>query len=130
MVIVSCNLDYMLNEFKVIRERYTKGGAIIPYYKGKWCIMGPSFEWVDVKEDVDANRDEALKVYMEHVKLLREPPEIVDFMAGVRIVNYPKDQWIIKKIDQYIIPYGIDSPGLTAAPALAKYIIERMIKPG
>ncbi len=128
MVIVSCNLDYILNEFRVRRMRYTKGGAIIPYYKGKWCIIGPSFEWVDTKENVEVEREEAYRVYLEYVDLLRDMPEIIDYMAGVRIVNYPKDEWIIKKIDRFIIPYGIDSPGLTAAPALAKYIMDMMIK--
>jgi len=128
MVISSLNIDYIISEFNLFLSRYTKGGGVIPYYRGKWTIIGPDFSWIDTKEIYEVSRDEAEEAFSKYLYLLREEPEIIDYFCGVRIVNYPHNRWIIKKIGRYIIPYGIDSPGLTAAPALGEYITKNMIK--
>jgi len=127
MVVTSLTIDYLISELKIIIPRYTKGGAITPYYRGRWTIFGPDFRWIDSKEVFEVDRDDAIEVFDKYKYLLRDEPEIIDYFCGVRIVNYPHNRWIIKRIGSYIIFYGIDSPGLTAAPALGEYVINKYI---
>ena len=127
MVISSVTIDYIISELNILLSRYTKGGGVIPYYRGRWSILGPDFSWIDTKEIYDVSREEAEETFRKFVYLLREEPEIIDYFSGVRIVNYPGNRWIIRRVGQYIIPYGIDSPGLTAAPAIGEYIVEKII---
>lgn len=130
MVISSLTIDYIISEFNLLLSRYTKGGGVIPYYRGRWTILGPDFSWIDTKEIYEVSREEAEEVFYKYVHLLRDVPEIIDYFCGVRIINYPHNRWIIRKIGRYIITYGIDSPGLTAAPAIGEYITKNFIKTG
>ncbi len=130
MVISSLSIDYIIAEFNVFLSKYTKGGAVIPYYRGRWTILGPDFRWIDTKEIYEVSREEAEEVFNSYVYLLRDKPEIIDYFCGVRIINYPGNRWIIRKIGRYIMTYGIDSPGLTASPAIGEYITRHLIKVG
>ncbi len=105
-------------------RRYTKGGAAIPH-KG-YTLLGPGFKWVDNIEARPGERD-VEEVYKRFVRIFREPPKILSTSYGVRPINYPKDDFIIRKRGRYIFTYGIDSPGFTAAPAIG-IIIANMIR--
>ena len=98
-------------------RKYTKGGAIIPH-RG-YSIIGPGFAWLDEDPEPEA---EARRIYHRFQPLLRERPEPICIDEGVRPINMPRDDYVIRRVGRNIILYGIDSPGLTAAPAIAKLI--------
>ena len=106
------------------RGRYTKGGGIIPVLGEDRAILGPGFRWVGDPYDYNASRDEVESVYNRFVGLLSHEPRIVSLHSGVRVINWPVDDYIVdNSLGRVIFLYGIDSPGLTAAPALARDVV-------
>lgn len=117
MVRIGLETENILAPLPDIRRRYTKGGAIIPH-RG-YSIMGPGFAWLDEEPNP---RREAHRIYRRFLPLLHGEPEPLCIDSGVRPINMPRDDYIIRRVGRDIILYGIDSPGLTAAPAIARLI--------
>ena len=105
-------------------KRYTKGGAAIP--REGYTLLGPGFKWVDTLESKPEEED-VKKVYDKFSRLFIEPPKILSTTYGIRPVNYPEDDFIIRKKGRYIFTYGIDSPGFTAAPLIGIIITNMVI---
>ncbi len=108
------------------RNKYTKGGAIIPWPNGR-VIIGPTFKLTQNPWDTNASRDEAYDVVKRFKSLIGEA-KIINAYAGTRIINALKDDFVIQYSKKIIALYGIDSPGYTAAPALAKLIVDLITK--
>ena len=126
MLNVECQVDAIYTLPPNPISRYTKGGAAIP--KGDYTLLGPGFRWVDTP-DAEPIEEDINNVYKKFVRLFHEPPEISSTLYGVRPINYPDDDFIIRKIGKYIFTYGIDSPGYTAAPLISD-IIYKMVNTG
>ena len=101
-------------------------------------ILGPSAEFIEGREDVATTR-----VVMSDLK--REAIELIPELAGVPIIKAyaglrPKlfvaggektfEDFVIEesKLNPgFISLIGIESPGLTSAPAIARYLVEELV---
>lgn len=94
-------------------------------------MIGPTAEDVDNKEDLSTTR-EGLKKVLEGSKRLVpsvDENDIIAYFAGLRPVA--GDDFIIRreaKAPGFITVAGIQSPGLTAAPAIALMVVDMLKK--
>jgi len=107
----------------------TKGGAIIPATDGT-VIFGPTLRVADSKEE-SAFKDEDLEVLKSKFgPLLKSEGKLQRVYTGVRpmsptgdfVVDFDRERKIVNLV-------GIESPGLTAAPAIAE-MVEKMVLEG
>jgi glycerol-3-phosphate dehydrogenase len=108
-----------------------KGVLVTPQVHGN-ILLGPTSDWVDDKDDLSTSGS-GLNYIKTHVKDLAENIPyhlIIRQFAGVRSTSTYEDFYI--KEDDSIKGFyhiaGIDSPGITAAPAIAKYLVDEIIK--
>lgn len=108
-----------------------KGVLIVPQTHGN-ILLGPtSYEVID-REDESTSRD-GMKYIKEQLKSLSTQipfDMIIRNFAGVRASSTYDDFYIQESKVQkgFFHVAGIDSPGLTAAPAIAKYLVEEVIR--
>lgn len=105
--------------------RRTKGGGIIPQITGGH-LLGPSFQETPDPWDTHASREEAWGLVERFSPLLEGEPILESWTAGTRVVNTPRDDFLLHRWGRMVFLYGIDSPGLTAAPLLARLALERL----
>ncbi len=97
-----------------------KGVIVAPTTSNNY-IVGPSSEFVADKDDVSTDNVTLLDVKEQAKNLV----DVIDYskqirqFAGVRAVSSTKDFIIEESLDHFINVAGIQSPGLTAAPAIA-----------
>ncbi len=108
-----------------------KGVLIIPQVHGN-ILLGPTSTLQDEK-DLVSNTKEGLNQIREDVKhLAKNIPfdQVIRTFAGIRSSCTYDDFFIqeSKEIKNYFHVAGIDSPGLTAAPAIAKYLVNEVLK--
>lgn len=102
----------------------SKGILVIPTYDGT-IMVGPTAHFVADKEDrttTAAGSDEVFRSVRRVVPGISERDCIAEF-AGLRAVSESED-FIIgpSKVEGFINCAGIQSPGLTAAPAIAELV--------
>lgn len=108
-----------------------KGVLIVPQVHGN-ILLGPTSEIIVDKEDASTTI-EGMRYIREQIKHLSTqiPYEwLIRGFAGVRATS-SYDDFYIHESHEYPGFYhvaGIDSPGLTAAPAIARYVVEDVIK--
>jgi len=107
-----------------------KGVLIVPQTHGN-ILLGPTSTDVLEKEDLSTTKEGYHYIREEVKRLSDEIPfeEIIRSFAGVRAKSTYED-FYIKASNKYPSFYhvaGIDSPGLTAAPAIASYLINQVI---
>lgn len=101
----------------------TKGGGLIPTVDGN-ILLGPNAHEVSRREDYStssAGVEEVLRKQMGLVKGL-SPSDVITYFAGTRAATYEED-FIVersKRIQNLVHAAGIQSPGITAAPAIAE----------
>ncbi len=115
-----------------VPRKNSKGTLIIPTYDGT-MMVGPTAEDVDDRNDLTTTRPGAEKVFQSVKKLcpsIDKRDTIAEF-AGLRAVSNTND-FIIGPSSRkgFINAAGIQSPGLTAAPAIAEYILEILQQQG
>jgi glycerol-3-phosphate dehydrogenase len=108
-----------------------KGVLVTPQVHGN-ILLGPTSELIDEKDSISTSKT-GLAYIKEHVKTLAKniPFElIIRSFAGVRATSTYKDFYIKESTDHkgFYHVAGIDSPGITAAPAIAKYLVDEIIK--
>ena len=101
-----------------------KGVLILPTVHGN-VLVGPSAEFVGDKTDVSTNA--ATLKYLQTSVRKSVPTAPLSMtsttFAGLRAKAKAHDDFIIKEsMPGFINAVGIDSPGLTAAPAIGEYI--------
>lgn len=104
-----------------------KGVIITPQYHGN-ILLGPTSEFVD-HNDVSKTTFSGLEYVKENSKkLIKDIPfhKIIRSFAGGRATSTTHD-FIIKNYDGFINVVGIESPGLTAAPAIAVHVVQDLV---
>jgi glycerol-3-phosphate dehydrogenase len=102
----------------------SKGILVIKTSDGN-PMIGPTAEDVDEKEDLSTTAGGFEKVVMEARKMVPsiEPSDIIAYFAGLRPVC--GNDFLIrqeKELPGFVNVAGIQSPGLTAAPAISEMV--------
>ena len=109
-------------------RKETKGVLVIPTVDGN-TMIGPTAEEMFNPEDVSTTsvgKREIVESIRKLIPSLREDMIIASF-AGLRPTTKGGDFHIQEDREGFINLVGIQSPGLTAAPAIAEYVVN-MIK--
>lgn len=107
-----------------------KGILISPTVDGN-IILGPTSTPLENKNDFSVTKeglDMIIKSEQENVKTLPLKKSITSF-CGLRAAGNTGD-FIIEKRDNAVHLGGIESPGLSAAPAIAEYVVEMLKNAG
>jgi glycerol-3-phosphate dehydrogenase len=111
----------------------SKGVLVIPTVEGT-MMVGPTAEDVDGKEDTSTTPENLDRVFA--LASLMVPgisqKDIITSFAGLR-PTLPGDDFFIavsKKAPRFVQVAGIQSPGLTASPAIAEYVKELLKRDG
>ncbi len=113
---------------KTLKEnKNTKGGGIIKTVSGN-ILLGPDAVETPDREDVSTTAESVAKVFDKQKKCCPslDKSNIIAYFSGVRACTYEED-FIIersKRVPNLIHVAGIQSPGLTAAPAFSKDVAE------
>lgn len=111
-----------------VPQKDTKGILIIPTVDGN-TMLGPTAEETPDREDLTTTKSGKQFVVGQIQRLvpsLREDQIITSF-AGLRPATREGDFYIREDRDGFINLVGIQSPGLTAAPAIAEYVTQMLI---
>ncbi|MDK2796431.1 MAG: glycerol-3-phosphate dehydrogenase [Archaeoglobaceae archaeon] len=108
-------------------NKRTKGGGALIGFDGK-PIWGPNLIDVESKEDTSVKREEIEGIIAKFSPLFKKTPEeIIAVYAGLRSIA-GQDFVINEPVKGFINVAGIQSPGLTAAPAIARMVLEMVSK--
>ena len=113
-------------------SKTSKGTLVIKTADGN-PMVGPTAQDVDSKEDLSTS-EEGFKKVMESVKKMVpsiDEGDVIAYFAGLRPVS--GDDFIIRhedKVPGFINVAGIQSPGLTSAPAIALMVADLLKKNG
>ncbi len=104
---------------------HTKGGGVILTIDRN-LLIGPNATEVIDREDDSTTRDELEEVYKKQSQLTPDLKrgDIITYFAGIRAATY-EENFIVEKspvIKNLVQAAGIQSPGITAAPAIAEDI--------
>lgn len=108
---------------KTLKEhKNTKGGGIIKTVDGN-ILLGPNAHETYLREDTSTASDDIDEVFSKQQKCCPSMKRsgIIAYFAGVRAPSYEEDFIIERsaKVRNLIHVAGIQSPGLTAAPAFS-----------
>ncbi|MBU1092838.1 MAG: NAD(P)/FAD-dependent oxidoreductase [Firmicutes bacterium] len=108
-----------------------KGVLIIPQVHGN-ILLGPTSNRQDEKDLLSNTRDGLNQIKDDLHTLAKNIPFnlIIRTFAGIRASSSFDDFYIqeSKTYSNFFHVAGIDSPGLTAAPAIAKYLVDHLLK--
>jgi len=108
----------------------TKGCLVVPTVDGGF-LAGPNAQEVKSKKDFSTTTEGLSEVRERSLKLIPSldfSRNVVKVFAGLRPETKMKDFHIdVGERGNVIHVSGIRSPGLTAAPAIAKYVVEYLI---
>jgi len=106
-----------------------KGILVLPTVHDN-VLIGPSAEYTDVKADLSTNQDTLLKnIEIASRSIPNLPMHLtITTFTGLRASVEDHYDFIIEEVGAgFINAIGIDSPGLTAAPAIGEYIRDLII---
>ena len=107
-----------------------KGVLVTPTVDGN-LLLGPTAEDIEDKENTETTKaglERVIALASEQVKNIPTRAVITQF-TGLRATGSTGD-FIININDGFINLGGIESPGLTSAPAIAEYVAELLIESG
>lgn len=110
-----------------------KGVLVTPTVHGN-LLIGPTADWVADTDDVSttgSGLSNVIRLALKSVPSVNAR-EVITSFAGLRAVPSTNDFIIepLKSIKSFINAAGIESPGLTAAPAIAEYVVELLKSQG
>ena len=113
---------------KTLKEnKNTKGGGIVKTVDGN-VLLGPDAHETQLREDVSTTSDSVNAVFAKQQKCCpsMQKSSIIAYFSGVRAPTYEEDFIIERSTKVYNLVHvaGIQSPGLTAAPAFSKDVAE------
>ncbi|ODS38410.1 MAG: FAD/NAD(P)-binding oxidoreductase [Candidatus Altiarchaeales archaeon WOR_SM1_86-2] len=94
-------------------------------------LIGPSAEFIDEKDNTKTTTEIMDQLYGEARELIPEisNKDFITAFSGIRARLKESDDFVIeesRKVPGFINLMGIESPGLTAAPAIAKKVVEML----
>ena len=119
-------------EVELPRPERTKGGGVNPTVSGN-VVWGPTAVEVPDKEDSSVSKEEVDLIFRKFSKVIPEfPRKVIRLFAGVRPATFTEDFIIrpAKWVKGFIHVAGIQSPGLAAAPAIARLVIDILRREG
>lgn len=107
-----------------------KGILVSPTVDGN-TILGPTSEDIEEKDNTETTMEGLAKVSRECLESVPSLPRqgAITSFCGLRAVGSTGD-FIINEKDGFVNCAGIESPGLTSAPAIAKYVAELLKNAG
>lgn len=119
------------------KEKGVLGVHITPTIEGN-ILLGPSAEFIDNPYDKRTTRQTMNNLFTKAKEIVPSLPKkaVINAYAGIRCKIAPEEEggWADYKIQEskinpgFINLAGIESPGLTSAPAIAKEIINMISK--
>ncbi|MDD3106485.1 MAG: FAD-dependent oxidoreductase [Bacilli bacterium] len=108
-------------------KAHTKGGGVMPTVDGN-TLVGPTAFETPYREDFTTSNEQINQVFKKHKNNVPNlhPKDIITYFSGIRAANYEED-FIIQKgkwTKNIVHAAGIQSPGLTAAPAIAEDVVK------
>lgn len=120
-----------VKELKLNNKSYSKGGGILNTVHGN-LLVGPDAVETYEKENTETNKESIENVFSKQKKTMPKLAEkdIITYFTGVRAPTFEEDFIIEKgrKTENIIHCAGIQSPGLTTAPAVALDIEKMTVK--
>ncbi len=121
--------SHIIAEIPLKPDRRTKGGGALVSIDGK-PIWGPNLVDVSSKDDTSVTKEEVEGLKRKFARIFKRLPEKpIAYYAGVRSIA-GKDFVINQPIRNFINVAGIQSPGLTAAPAIARKVVKMLLGSG
>lgn len=115
-----------------VPSRLGKGILVTPTFHGN-LMIGPNAEEIDDKTDVGTDAETLANMVTQARRSVPgfDMRKALTSFAGNRPVSNQKD-WVIdsSRIPSFINLIGIDSPGLTAAPAIARKVCDLLLQAG
>lgn len=112
-------------------SKYTKGGAIIHSVSDN-LLVGPDAIEVPDKEDFSTSKESIENIFNKHSKTIKDLDKkyIITYFSGIRAATFEEDYVIEngRKTKNIIHVAGIQSPGLTTAPAVAQDVSKMALK--
>lgn len=112
-------------------NKNTKGGGIIKTVDGN-ILLGPNAVETPLREDVSTSMSDVNEVFDKqlHCCPSMKKSSIIAYFAGVRACTYEEDFLIERsaKVPNLVHVAGIQSPGLTAAPAFAPDVAKLVVE--
>jgi glycerol-3-phosphate dehydrogenase len=108
-----------------VPQKDTKGILIIPTVDGN-TMLGPTYEDIQDREDLTTTktgRQFVIDKINRLVPSVRHIDQIITSFAGIRPATREGDFYIREDREGFINLVGIQSPGLTAAPAIAELVV-------
>lgn len=103
----------------------SKGILVTPTAHGN-LMIGPNAQYVDDKEDLETTREGMDEVAAQAYKTVPglDMSKVITEFAGLRSSLESYDFVIEETIPKFINLVGIDSPGLSSSPAIAKEVLK------
>lgn len=105
------------------KATHSKGGGVVSTIDGN-LLVGPDAHETYFKENFETNRESITKMMAKQrqVTQMISERDIITYFTGIRAATYEEDFYIAfgKDTRNVIHAAGIQSPGLTAAPAIAQ----------
>ncbi|MBN1685835.1 MAG: NAD(P)/FAD-dependent oxidoreductase [Spirochaetales bacterium] len=116
-----------------VPSRVSKGMLVIPTAEGT-TMLGPTAEQTGDKTDVSTSEENFERIFYSARRLIPSVSErdIITSFAGVR-PTLPENDFFIavsERRPHFIQAAGIQSPGLTASPAIADYVKDLLKRDG
>ncbi len=115
-----------------VPSKKTKGTLIIPTFDGT-LMVGPTAQDTEDRYDLATSAEGAGKVFdfVRKICPAISPRDVITEFAGLRAVSSTND-FIIgpTAVKGFINVAGIQSPGLTASPAIAEYVRDLLAEEG
>ncbi len=110
----------------------SKGMLIVPTVEGT-VLIGPTATEIPGKDDASTSRDELETIILSARNMIPDISEtdVITSFAGIR-PTLGEDYYIAasEKVPAFIQVAGIQSPGLTASPAIGEYVKDLLKKAG
>ncbi|HDN81780.1 MAG TPA: FAD/NAD(P)-binding oxidoreductase [Methanomicrobia archaeon] len=120
-------VNHQVSELRFPQDPYTKGGGVLMTVDGN-INWGPTAIEVPDKEDKSVTHEEIEGIFEKYGFIFPNFPKnsVITYFAGLRAATYKEDFFIkaSKNIRGFVNVAGIQSPGLTAAPAIAEMVLK------
>ena len=132
MVLDKAYTPYLTN-YTLFSTPTPKGkGILVTATVGGNVMLGPTAEELTDKEDNDTTAQGIASIRAQSARYVKNIPfgSVITSFTGLRAVGSTGDFVIHASAPGFITFGGIESPGLTSAPALAEYCVELLGKEG